>query len=49
MQVTPVIYKKIDNEISKLGLMNHKFWVEEAQKIALLGTAHIVRSFLKIV
>ena len=29
--------------------MNHKFWAEEAQKIALLGTAHIVRSFIQIV
>ena len=42
-------YKKFDDDISKLGLMNHKFRVEEAQKIALLGTAHIVRSFLQIV
>ena len=29
--------------------MNYKFRVEEAQKIALLGTAHIIRSFLQIV
>ena len=56
MQKTPVIvgavgtfYKKFDDDISKLGLMNHKFRVEEAQKIALLGIAHIVRSFLQIV
>ena len=56
VQKTPVIvgavgtfYKKFDDDISKLGLMNHKFRVEEAQKIALLGTAHIVRSFLQIV
>ena len=56
VQKTPVIvgavgtfYKKFDDDISKLGLMNHKFRVEEAQKIALLGIAHIVRSFLQIV
>ena len=42
-------YKKFDDDISKLGLMNHKFWIEEAQKIALLGTAHIVSSFLPLV
>ena len=56
VQITPVIvgamgtfYKKFDDDISKLGLMNHKFQVEESQKISLLGTAHIVRSFLQIV
>ena len=49
VQITPVIvgalgtfYKKFDDDISKLG-------VEEAKKIALLGTAHIVGSFLQIV
>ena len=35
-------YKKIDDDISKLG------WTKESQKVALLGTAHIVRSFLQI-
>ena len=56
VQIIPVIvgamrtfYKKIDDDISKLGLTNHKFRVEEAQKIALLGAAHIVRGFLQIV
>ena len=56
VQITPVIvramgtfYEKFDDDISKPGLMNHIFRVEEAQKIALLGTAHIVRSFLQIV
>ena len=56
MKITPVIvgametfYQKFDDDISKLGLMNHKFRVEEAKKIALLGTAHIIRSFLQIV
>ena len=29
--------------------MNHKSQAEEAQDIALLGTAHIVTSFLQIV
>ena len=28
---------KFDDAISKRGLMNHRFRVEEAQKIALLG------------
>ena len=42
-------YKKFDDDISKLGLMNYKFRVEEAQKIALLGTAHNLRSCLQIV
>ena len=56
VQIIPVIVgamrtfnKKIDDDISKLGLTNHKFRVEEAQKIALLGAAHIVRGFLQIV
>ena len=52
VQITPAIvgamgtfYKKFDDDISKLGLMKYKFRVEEAQKIALLGTAHIIRRF----
>ena len=56
VQITPVIvgamgtfYKIFDDDISKLGLTIHKFRVEEAQKIALLGTIHIARSFLQIV
>ena len=56
MKITPIIVgtmgtfnKKFDDDISKLGLINHKFGVEEAQKIALLGTAQFVRSFLQIV
>ena len=55
MQITQVIvgamatfYKKCDDDISKLDLMNRKFRVEEAQKIALLGTIHSFRSFLQI-
>ena len=39
-------YEIFDDDISKLGLTNHKSRPEEAQKIALLGTAHIVRSLL---
>ena len=53
VQITPIIvsamvtfYKIFDDDISTLGLTNHKFRAEEAQKIALLGTAHIVRSLL---
>ena len=56
VQINPVIvsalgmfYKKIDDDISELGLMNLKFRVKEAQNIALLGTAHIVWNFLQIV
>ena len=56
VQITPIIvgavvtfYNKFDDGISKLDLTNHKFREEEAQKIALLGTAHIVRSFLQII
>ena len=45
---TWTFYKKFDDDISELGLMNHKLRVEEAQKIALLGTTHIVRSILQI-
>ena len=43
------LYNKFDDDFSKLGLVNRKFRAEEAQKIALLGTTHIVRSFLQIV
>ena len=42
-------YNKFDNDISKLGLTNHGFQAEEAQKNALLVTAYIVWSFLQIV
>ena len=56
VQITPVIvsamgtfYKRFDDDISKLGLMKHKFRVEEAQKTALLGIAPVVRRFLQIV
>ena len=40
VQTTPIIfgaigtfYNKFDNDISKLGLMNHKFRVEEAKRL----------------
>ena len=56
VQITPVIvgamgtfYNKLDDNISNFGLVNHKFRVQKAQKIALLGNAHIIRSFLQIV
>ena len=42
------MYKQFDDDIEKLGLTNNKFSKNEGQKIALLGTAHIVRSFLQI-
>ena len=42
-------YKRFNDYISKLGLMNRKFRVEEAQNISLLGAAHIIRRFLQIV
>ena len=37
--------KKFDDDISNLGLTNQKFVAEEVKKSALLGTAHIVKSF----
>ena len=53
--ITPIIigamgtmYKQFDDDIEKLGLTNNKFSKTEGQKITLLGTAHIVRSFLQI-
>ena len=56
VQITPVtvgamgtFYKRFDDDISKLGLMKHKFRVEEAQKTALLGISPVVRRFLQIV
>ena len=39
---------KFDDGISKLGLTKHKFRAKEAQKIVLLGTAHIFRRVLQI-
>ena len=49
MGTTGTFYKNFNDDISKLGLMNHKFRVEGALNIALLGTARIVRCFLQIV
>ena len=40
-------YNKFNDYISKVALTNHKFQAKEAEKIALLGTAHIVRSFYR--
>jgi len=52
VQITPIIigamgcmFKQFDKDIEKLNLETNKFNKFEAQKIALLGTAHIVRSF----
>ena len=56
VQITPIIvgamgcmFKSFDKDIEKLNLERHKFDKFEAQKIALLGTAHIVRAFSQIV
>ena len=45
---TGVIHKNLESDVEKLKLKNNKFNIREAQKITLLGTAHIVRSFLNI-
>ena len=42
------MYKEFDKDIEKLELLENKFDKFEGQTIALLGTAHIVRSFLQI-
>jgi len=42
-------YNDFDDDMKKLDLQKTKFDKYHAQKIALLGTAHIVRSFLQIV
>ena len=56
VQITPIIigamgcmFKQFDKDIERLKLESHKFDKFEAQKITLLGTAHIVRSFFQIV
>ena len=53
MKITPIIigamgtmFKGFDTD--KLDLIDNKFDKFLGQKIDLLGTAHIVRSFLKI-
>ena len=55
VRITPIIigamgtiYKDIDKDIGKLELKNTKFDIFEGQKIAILGTTHIVRSFMQI-
>ena len=45
---TGTFYKNFEKDIEKLCLKNNKFDMRETQKITLLGTAHIVRSFLQI-
>ena len=56
VKITPIIigamgtiFKEFDKDIEKLDLLENKFDKFEAQKIALLGTAHVLRSFLQIV
>ena len=43
-----MIHSHLDQDIDKLRLIENKFSIQHAQKITLLGTAHIVRSFLNI-
>ena len=45
---TGAIYNGFDKDIKKLNLERVKFDKFQIQKIALLGTAHIVRGFLQI-
>jgi len=45
---TGIIHKGLNDDVEKLGLNDNKFDMREAQKITLLGTAHIVRSFFNI-
>ena len=45
---TGVIHKGLSDDIEKLGLIENKFDLREAQKIVLLGTVHVVRSFFNI-
>ena len=56
VQIIPIIVgamgtfcNKLDENILRLGLANHKFQVDKAQNIVLLFTGHIVRSFLQLV
>ena len=45
---TGVIHKGLSDDIEKLGLIENEFDLREAQKIVLLGTVHVVRSFFNI-
>ena len=45
---TGAIYNGFDKDIKKLNLERVKFDKFQTQKIALLGTAHIIRGFLQI-
>ncbi|XP_066932175.1 uncharacterized protein [Clytia hemisphaerica] len=45
---TGVIHKGLSDDIGNLGLTQNKFNISEAQKITLLGTAHVVRSFFTL-
>ena len=52
--ITPIVigasgtfYKGFDDDSKKLNLLQNSFDKRQAQKITLLGTAHVVRSFLQ--
>ena len=45
---TGVIHKGLSDDVEKLGLIKNKFDIREAQKIVLLGTERVVRSFFNI-
>ena len=45
---TGVIHKGLSDDVGKLNLKNNRFDFREAQKISLLGTAHIIRSFFNM-
>ncbi|XP_066912330.1 uncharacterized protein [Clytia hemisphaerica] len=45
---TGVIHKGLSDDVGNLGLTENKFNISEAQKITLLGTAHVVRSFFTL-
>ena len=45
---TGIIHNGLNEDVKRLELNTFKFDIREAQKVALLGTAHIVRSFFNI-
>ena len=45
---TGMYHKAFDDDIKKLNLLEKHFNKSHVQKITLIGTAHIVRSFLQI-
>ena len=43
-----IIYKGINKDIGRLELKNTKLGILEGQKIAILGTIHVVHSFIQV-